>query len=255
MRKLLFLLLPSLAAAAPFTAFKDGEAFTYRVGFAVFTHAGDITIAARDEKFDGHDVMRVTTDTRSRGIVRALYEFDNKAEVLIDRPTGRMLRVKESGADPRKSTNTEINFDYATHTARFVDHVNTDRSAEIPIPEGDPVDLISALVQTREWNLRPGEKHDVLVQFGRDFYPLTIAADHYEEVRTPLGTYQTLVLIPRMEQNPKGLFKKGGEIKVWISQDASNLPVKMQLKLKFGSATLLLSGYQPAGQSAAPGSK
>lgn len=255
MRNLLLLFLPSLAAAAPFTAFKDGEVFTYRVGFALFMHAGDITISAHEQKFAGHDAVGIDTLTRSRGIVRALYEFENKAEVLIDQPTGRMLRVRENGSDPKKSTDTEINFDYSTRIARYVDKLNASRSAEIPIPDGDPVDLISALVQTREWNLKPGEKHDVLVQFGRDFYPLSIAADHYEEVRTPLGTYQTLVLIPRMEKNPKGLFKKGGEIKVWISQDASNLPVKMQLKLNFGSATLLLSDYQSTGKPADPGSK
>jgi hypothetical protein len=117
---------------------------------------------------------------------------------------------------------------------------------EIPIPEGDPVDLISALVQTRDWNLKPGEKRDVVVHFGRDFFPLTIHAEGYEEVRTPLGTFKTLMLVPRMEKDPKGLFKKGGEIKVWISQDAANLPVKMQLKLNFGTATLLLSEYQKA---------
>ena len=45
-------------------------------------------------------------------------------------------------------------------------------------------------------------------------------------------------------KDPKGLFKKGGEIKVWISQDLSNLPVKMQLKLNFGAATLSLSDYK-----------
>jgi hypothetical protein len=113
------------------------------------------------------------------------------------------------------------------------------------LPEGgDPIDLISALVQTRDWNLKPGEKRDVIVQFGRDFYPLSIYAEGYEEVRTPMGKYQTLVLVPRMDNNPKGLFKKGGEIKVWIAQDGSRLPVKMQLKLKFGSATLALSSYK-----------
>jgi len=243
-KTLLLLCLPCLACAAPFTAFRDGESFTYRVGFAIFFHAGDITIAAKDEKLNGADVMSVTTDTRSRGIVRGLYEFDNQAEVIIDKASGRMLSVKESGADPKRSTDTSIAFDYATHMAKFTDRVRTERSPDIPIPDGDPVDLISALVQTRDWNLKPGEKHDVLVQFGRDFYPLSIYADHYEEVRTPLGTYQTLVLVPRMEKDPKGLFKKGGQIKVWISQDASSLPVKMQLKLNFGSATLLLSSYQ-----------
>ena len=241
---LLLLCLSSLASAAPFTAFRDGETFTYKVGFAIFSNAGNITIAAHEQKLDGADVMRVTTDTKSRGIVRGLYAFDNKAEVVIDKQSGRMLRVRESGADPKRATDSDISFDYATRTARFTDRVRTQRSAEISIPEGNPVDLISALVQTRDWNLKPGEQRPLLVQFGRDFYPLSIYADHYEEVSTPLGTFRTLVLIPRMEKDPKGLFKKGGEIKVWISQDASNLPVKMQLKLSFGAATLLLSNYE-----------
>lgn len=244
MKKLLLLCLPCLAAAAPFTAFRDGETFTYKVGFAIFTHAGNITIAAHEQKADGLDVMSVTTDTKSRGIVRGLYAFDNKAEVVIEKATGRMLRVKESGADPKRATDTELTIDYQARVAHYTDRVRPERTSDIPLPEGDPVDLISALVQTRDWNLKPGEKRDLLVQFGRDFYPLSIQADHFEEVRTPLGTFNTLVLIPRMEKNPKGLFKKGGEIKVWISQDASNLPVKMQLKLGFGSATLLLSSYK-----------
>ena len=248
-KKLLLLLtLPLLAGAAPFTAFRDGETFTYRVGFALFTHAGDITIAAHDQKLNGAEVMSVTTDTKSRGFVRGLYAFDNKAEVIIDKKTGRMLSVKESGADPKRATDSDITFDYQTRTAKFTDRIRPERSSELPIPAGDPVDLISALVQTRDWNLKPGQKRELLVQFGRDFYPLSIYADHYEEVHTRLGDFNTLVLIPRMEQNPQGLFKRGGEIKVWISQDAKNLPVKMQLKLNFGAATLLLSDYQASGK-------
>lgn len=235
-----------LATAAPFTALHDGETFTYKVGFAIFTHAGDITISAHDDKSNGRDLVRVTTDTRSNGIVRGLYEFDNKAEVVLDRPTSRLQSVVEKGADPKRATDTEFTVDYEKRTARYTDRVRTDRSGELALPDGgDPIDLISALVQTRDWNLQPGQKRDVVVQFGRDFYPLAIYADHYETVRTPLGKYKTLVLIPRMEKSPIGLFKKGGEIKVWISQDATNLPVKMQLKLKFGSATLLLSDYEP----------
>lgn len=249
----LCLCLPLFAAAAPFTAFRDGETFTYKVGFAIFGRAGEIVISAQDQKLDGAAVMSVTTDTRSRGIVRGLYAFDNKAEVLIDKTTGRMLHVKESGADPKRATDTEIAFNYQTRVAQYTDRVRTGRTAAIPIPDGDPVDLISALVQTRDWHLKPGEKRDVVVQFGRDFYPLSIHAERYEEVRTPLGTYRTLVLVPRMEKDAKGLFKKGGEIKVWISQDASSLPVKMQLKLNFGTATLLLSSYKSTAPTPAAG--
>jgi len=253
--KLLFLLLPGFAAAAPFTAFRNGEAFTYRVGYAIFGRAGEVIIAAQDQDLNGTSVMRVTTDTRSRGIVRGFYTFDNKAEVLIEKASGRMLLVRESGADPKRASDSEIVLDYTSRRAKFTDHVRPERNAEIPIPDGDPVDLISALVQTRDWNLRPGEKRDLLVQFGRNFYPLSIHAERYEEIRTPLGTYRTLLLVPRMESDAKGLFRKGGEIKVWISQDASSLPVKMQLKLKFGTTTLLLSGYKSPASGTAAGLK
>lgn len=246
---LLLLALPLAASAAPFTAIGDGEKLTYKVGFAIFSHAGDITIAGQKEPAaaTGQDRVRVTVDTRSRGIVRGLYEFDSKAEALIDRPTGRLLSVKETGADPKRPIDNEFQIDYDKRIATYTDRVRTERSAEIPLPEGgDPIDLISALVQTREWNLKPGEKRDVVVQFARDFYALSIQAENYEEVRTPRGRFTTLVLVPRMEKDPKGLFKRGGEIKVWIAQDGSRLPVKMQLKLRFGSATLLLSDYQEA---------
>ena len=240
----LLLCLPGLALAAPFTAIGDGETFTYKVGYGIFGHAGDIVITGQNDAAAGHDWVRITAGTTTRGFVRGFYTFDDKAEALIDRPTGRLLSVKETGNDPKRAIDNEFLIDYAKRSATFTDRVRTGRSLELPLPAGDPIDLNSALVQTRDWNLKPGEKRDVVVQFGRDFYPLSIHAEGYEEVRTPMGKYQTLVLVPRMDKNPKGLFKRGGEIKVWIAQDGSRLPVKMQLKLNFGSATLSLSSYQ-----------
>jgi hypothetical protein len=80
-----------------------------------------------------------------------------------------------------------------------------------------------------------------LVHFGRELFPVTIHAQEVEEVETPLGDFNAMVLIPCMEKEPpRGLFKRGGEIKVWIAQSGARLPVKMQLKLGFGAATLTL---------------
>jgi hypothetical protein len=245
-KSLLFFCLTGLAAlGAPFTAIREGESFTYKVSFAVFSHAGDIQISGQKPAGTA-DRIAITVDSRSRGFVRGLYEFDNQAVADIELSTGRLLRVKETGSDPKRPIDNEFVIDYDKRQATFTDRVRPARSNQLALPTGgDPLDLISALVQTRDWNLKPGEKRDVVVQFGRDFYPIAIHAEGYEEVRTPLGKFRTLVLVPRMEQNPKGLFKRGGEIKVWIAQDGSRLPVKMQLKLNFGAATLLLSGYQP----------
>ena len=241
------------ANPGPFLAFSDGETFTYRVSWGIFFHAGTIVISAHEEKAaDGHKVIRITTDTATRGFVRSFYAYNNRAEGLIDQPPGRLLLVREKGSDGRRSTDNETTFDYVRMTARYVDRAHPERTQDVPLPAGDPVDLISALVESRDWNLQPGEKRDVLANFGNEFFPLAFHAEAYEEVRTPLGTYQTLLVIPRMEKNPKGIFKRGGEFKVWISQSGEKLPVKMQLKLGFGSATLLLTDYKkPAAPAAA----
>jgi len=240
----LLLCLPSLVLAAPFVAIKDGESFSYKVGFGIFMHAGDIVIAGQSNTTAGHDEIAITVSTNTQGLVRSFYAYDNSAVAQIDRPTGRLLSVKESGTDPKRPINTEFLVDYEKHHATYTDHVRTERSVVTPLPEGEePIDLISALVQTRDWNLKPGEKRDIIVQFAADFYAISIHAEGYEQVHTPMGDYKTLVLVPRMEKDPKGLFKKGGQIKVWIAQDGSHLPVKMQLKLNFGTASLLLSSY------------
>jgi len=242
---LLFLAARPLVAA-PFVAFADGETFTYRVSWGIFSRAGEIIIAAHEEKDpQGRTVFRISTDTATRGFIKNFYSYRNRAEAVIDRDSGRLLFMREKGSDGRRSTDNETTFDYAAKLARYIDRAHPDRTQDVPIPAGNPIDLISALVQTREWNLQPGQKRNVLANFGNEFFPISIYADHYEEVRTPLGTYPTLVLIPRMEQNPKGIFKRGGEFKVWISQKGQPLPVKMQLKLPFGSAILLLADYKP----------
>lgn len=243
----LTLCLPAVACAAPFTAVRDGESFTYKVGFAIFSNAGVIEISGKQDAAAGHDRIRVTVDSRSRGFVRALYEFDNKAEATIELPTSRLLAVHESGADPKRATDSDFTIDYAKRVATYTDRVRTERSREIPLPEGnDPIDLISALMQTRDWNMQPGDKRDLVVQFTRELYAITLVAEGYETIITPMGKFRTLVVVPRMEKNPKGIFARGGQIKVWIAQDASHLPVQMQLELKIGSATLMLTEHKVA---------
>jgi hypothetical protein len=114
------------------------------------------------------------------------------------------------------------------------------------------------LLQTRTWDLQPGQQRDALVLFDADFYELTLHALRFESVRTGLGEFRALVLEPRMERTePKGMFKRGSTVRVWIAQDAHRLPVKFEVEFKIGTGTATLEAYEapPPAASHAPDSR
>ncbi len=257
---LVLLCAPALAAdsapasAAPMRlALSDGEQLTFRVGFAIFLHAGEIKITAHDEMNDGVRQLAVTTTTRTRGIAHGLLPFEAKGESVYDQDSGRLQIYTENSASSRKKTSYSLEFNYATSTAAFTDFTNSAKNHAFPIPQGSaPMDLITSLVQTRYWDLKPGETRDINVFFEDDIYELTVHALRYEEIHTRLGTFKTLVYEPRMEKTPpKGMFKRGSNVHVWIAQDDQRLPVKFEVEFKFGAGVATLAEYRPPGSKPA----
>jgi hypothetical protein len=248
-----FFLLLALAFApmlgADPIALGDGEMLKYRVGWGIFGGAGEIVINAHAESDEGLPTLAVSTKTVTRGFIRTIYPFDGDAESLFDGRDGRLLAAKATTSAGKRKTKAMAVFNYSSQNVRYVDYFNPNRSATLPLPPGPTMDLITSLVQTRSWAMKPGDRRPALVMFDDEFYDLTIIADHYENVHTPWGDVQALVLVPVMETNPKGMFRKGGRVKVWISQDQKRLPVKFEVALNFGTAVASLVEYHPVGHS------
>lgn len=232
-----------LHAADSQLALSPGEHLTFRVGWGIFGSAGEIAIAVADGSAD--DQMVVTTTTGTRGFLKNFFPFEARSTALFQASTGLLLNTEEISTSKKKQTQQALSFDYTSRTADYRNEVEPEKSTRLTVPPGQPMDLITALVQTRAWDLKPGEKRDALVIFDDDFYELTIYAEGYETVKTPLGEFQTLVLVPRMEKTePKGMFKRGSTVKVWISQDERRLPVRFQVDFKFGAGVATLVDYR-----------
>lgn len=247
-------LFASWARAASALPLKDGEHFTFRVSWAIVPGAGEIKIDAQTAA-GAPDRLLVTSSTATRGFARMLLPFRAKSEALFDLRTGRMISLHEQNDTRGKPSEHKVAFDYAKREATYVAVTPAGPDRPLPMPAGEPTDLIMALLQTRTWDLEPGEKRDALVLFDDDFYELTIHATRYENVRTGLGTFRTLVLEPRMDKTPpKGMFKRGSTVRVWISQDEKRLPVKFEVEFKIGTGTATLERHTPPGAGPAPAS-
>ncbi len=232
-------------AAQP--ALGPGEALTYRVGWGFFSNAGEIKIFSESPPPEtAPEQLLTVTTTATRGLARALFAFDARAEAWINARTGQLQSHIETTTTSNKKNRNRTTFDYATRTAFYRDEFNPSKNLDFPLSTGEPLDLILSLINTRSWDLKLGENRDALVLFQEEAYELTIHAVRYETLKTPLGTFKTLVLEPRMEKTPpKGMFKRGTAVRVWIAQnDPQRLPVQFEVEFKFGSGVATLISYQ-----------
>jgi hypothetical protein len=236
------------APAAQSHGIGNGESLTYSVRWGLIPSVGRIKVTGTMMGEGLDKVLRVSTTTATWGIARGLFPFDGEGESIYNERSGLLLSSKQSSTYRDKIVKNSITFNYGTMTATYADEIHPEKCHRIPMPSGDPSDLILALIQTRYWDLKPGEKRDALVIFGDQFYPLTIhAEDEPDYVWTALGVFKTTVLVPRMEKTPPiGMFKRGSTVRVWISQDdPRHLPVRFEVGFKVGTGTATLLDYQP----------
>ncbi|MDR0353547.1 MAG: DUF3108 domain-containing protein [Opitutaceae bacterium] len=241
----MFLLLVSPGLRAGTVALADGETLKYRVSWGILSHAGEISVTARAEELAGLPQLRVSTLTATTGVARKLYKFEARGECLYDSADGRLLAAITNSIARKKKSHAMAVFDYGAGTMDYRDYIRPEKSGTHAIPEGSVTDLITCLVQTRSWDMKTGDRRPATVMFDDDFYDLTIVAGGIEKVGTPWGEVDAMVLAPIMEKEPKGMFKRGGKVRVWISQDKRRLPVKLEISIKVGTGTAHLTDYTP----------
>jgi hypothetical protein len=226
---------------------RDGETFTYSVRWGFIPSVGRIKISADTLGYGRGQVLRVTTTTSTWGLARGIFPFDGRGESVYTLPAGQLVSTSEWSAYRNKQVKNSLTFDYNRGEAVYTDEIQPSKTRMIPMPKGDPSDLILALIQTRYWNLKLGEKRDALVIFEDQFYPLTIEAEDTDFVITAIGIFRALVLVPRMEKTPPiGMFKRGSTVRVWIeTDDDRHLPVRFEVGFRFGVGTATILDYKP----------
>ncbi len=247
-------LLPLLAGAATGADFlRPGERLELRLTYGWFGTAGVTTIETTREEHPEGPRFRIHVATESRGIVDTVYPVANDSESVLDAATGRPLTLTTKGKSGRRLTEKTTTFDYAAGQATHVNTVRPQHSATVALPAEPAYDLMVALLQTRTWNLRPGEAREISCVNDKKFFRLVVTALGEERVRTPAGTFETVVLEPKPLGEPAGFFQKGGALKVWVSRAEHPQIVRMDTKTKIGTVTALLTGETTVAPAAATG--
>jgi hypothetical protein len=215
--------------AAPFGA---GEKLDYSVKFG-FIKAGEgsVEVVGRDS-IRGREVWH--TRFRVKGGV-PMYRVDDVLESWIDTGCFQSLRFVQQLEERGKTRERRFEM-YPERLAFSENDKPEERSAPRPLDDG------SFFFFVRTQDLVVGETYEFGQYFRPDRNPVVIRVIGRERVKVPAGEFDTIVLQPVIKT--KGIFSEKGEARIWLTDDASRVMVKMQAKVSFGTLTMSLTSVR-----------
>lgn len=237
--RLLLLALSGTLAAAPASAqngsggappFAPGERIVYSVTYGIVP-AGTMEVqVAGIERVADRPAYHFVMDARSNRAVSTLYEIAAHEESWFDVAHHRSLRYSRRNVENDETRTKEVRFDPATRTATVTQRGETVTEATSP----EAVDQLAFIYYLRMLDFRPGARFVLQNQVDPDENPISIRVLKRERVRVPAGTYDAWVLSLDFRTD-SGVFKKGGENRIWVSADERRVPVRITSKVGIGS--------------------
>lgn len=250
MRHILILLLSTAGSAAAQThsgalrevPFLPGETMEYAVSYGVVP-AGTMTLAIEDlETFSGRPAYHFVLSAESNRAVSFLYELEQEEESWFDAQELYSLKYERHSQENDKTRTREYRFDQQRHL-----RVEPDGETKPASPRA--VDQLSMIYYLRLLPYRPGARFTLRNQADPEDNPIGIEVLKSERVKVAAGTFDTYVLKLDLRTDT-GVFKRGGDNRIWVTTDARHVPVKLSSKIGLGNFQAELVEYS-AGEAVA----
>jgi len=232
--------------------FAVGERLAYRVDwqppwFLFFMppiEAGEVTLnLAGEVLYKGTKAFKIVFSALSSGpLVRLFglkvedtYEFVTDAQTFCTHSVAKKIREGKHRRDievvylPDSRQLHKREVDVSTVVPRVIRDKNYE---DIPPCVKD---LFSALYSLRRQPLKVGSSYRILAGDDEHIKEVEVQVEKVEQVRTPSGIYQawrinTVAVLG-------GLFKNGGQFRMWLTADDRKLPVRFEAQVSLGRAT------------------
>jgi hypothetical protein len=146
-----------------------------------------------------------------------------------------------------KRRNRALILDQENHIVTRIVRKNDETQSKIyEIPENTQ-DNLSALYALRNESLNVGDSFTSLVFEGRKNWELIIDVIAAEEVKVKAGRFRTVVVHPKLKF--EGIFRRKGELHIYMTDDQWHIPVLMKSKVKIGSIDAELVRFTLGGEA------
>jgi len=233
------------AKTGPVEAYGPGEYLEFVLKWAGIV-AGDSTMIV--ENYTGEEekeIYRIISTAKSRSLVDIIYKVRNRIESYIDPASGLTLKYvvnsREGGRRKKRVLIFDQNRQLVTRIVREKGKITSDL---YEIPEYVH-DSLSSFYAIRDEELNVGDRIQFMVFEGRKNWELVVDVLAREEITVRAGTFKTIKIHPLLKY--EGIFRRKGELFVWVTDDEMKMPVLMKSKVRVGSIVAELARYSFSG--------
>lgn len=210
-------------------------AFQERLAFDIYW-AGIYVGSAVLDAVSSEDEVTITSRVRSAPVISAFYKVEDFSESRIVGGVPAHFKIKQREGKYR--SDKETLFDFASKKITFLNHLKGTRD-EHTVAEPPIWDVISGFYYLRTQTLEIGKPVYIDVFDSNKFIKVEVKVLAKEQAELPGGgDVETIKVQPVLTTD--GLFKKSGDIFIWLTNDERKIPVRVETKVPIGTVTAKL---------------
>lgn len=229
--------------AAPVSRFAVGEHLEYRVHYG-FINAAEATVDVSNKihQVNNRPCYRVDVSGRTTGAFDLVTRVRDSWQSYIDTSTILPQEFYMSQREGKYRKDQRVKFD---HSADKILTKDAEMTKEHRAPNNIH-DLISGYYYLRTVDfsrMAEGDVVGVKAFYDNEFYDMRVKYMGREVVKTKFGQINAFRIVPMMA-NKNNFFEDSESIRLWISDDANKVPVKVEVDLAIGSIEMDLKKYK-----------
>jgi len=229
-------------------AFRDGEELVYRLYYSLppmHLSAGEVTFRVEDVG----DKYIFTAFGRTYKGYEWFFKVRDYYRTEVDKATLRPLYAIRDIMEGNYKMYEEVRFDHEGNKVwvrRGTDHNHLDDGEELEVSEciSDVLSLLYALRTADTDRLRRGDEIPMRLFIDKEEFSLkmTYKGKNPNKKIPGLGRFRTKVFEPQVVKG--SVFKDESGMRVWVSDDANQVPMLIKSPVSVGSVKAVLKSYK-----------
>ncbi len=197
--------------------------------------AGNGYILLKEDSLNNQSVIKLKSEIKTNKYVDWLYKIRNKITIYMDNSDLSLIKVINKISEGRYKKNHSALVDI-----KNMKIINDRGTKDIKQKIYSPLSIIFSI---RERIISLEKNFQYKTYSNGKQKNINISLIGKEKIKTPFGEFNTIIFNPTSVNN-KPVLKNSGDMKIWYTDDNKKLPIKIELKIKYGSIILLLDNIE-----------